>query len=161
METTRDGARAGDLRARRLADRGERLVERGSRDLDADAPHDTLVDHEAAAAEHGERLEGVGEVHVPQAQGERAPARVLRGGGAALDDDAPGRVPVDPAGRGVLVERVVHRHGQLGVGPRHRALAAGLEAMAGALLRHEELRDAEEAPLQPALEGAHRPLADR
>ena len=70
-------------------------------------------------------------------------------------------VAVGAAGRRVLLERVLDRDGQLGVGARHRAFPARLEAVAGPLLRHEEIRHAQEAPLQTALEGAQGPLADR
>ena len=75
--------------------------------------------------------------------------------------DPPCLVPIGAARCRVLLERVLHRDGQLGVRARHRALAARLEAVARALLRHQEVRHAQEAALEPSLEGAQRPLADR
>ena len=83
------------------------------------------------------------------------------GGGAAPDRDRARGVAVHAARLARPARRVLHRHRQLGVGAGDRAPPARLEAVAGALLRHQELAHAQEAPLEAALERAHRPLAER
>ena len=82
-------------------------------------------------------------------------------GCAAPHHDPARGVAVHAARLGVLLERVLDGHRQLGVGAGDGASPVRLEAVAGALLGHQELAHAQEAPLEPALEGAHRPLAER
>ena len=75
----------------------------------------------------------------------------------ALHEDGTERVAVDPARGVVLREGVLRGQGQLRLAARHGDAALGLEAVAARLPGHQELRDAEEALLEPALQRAHRP----
>jgi hypothetical protein len=102
--------------------------------------------------------EDVREVHVAQPQAERTLSRRLAV--RSFHEDRPLRVAVHAAGRVVLLERVLRGERQLRLASRDGDAAFRLEAMAPGLPRHEELRDAEEPLLEPALQAAHRSFPD-
>ena len=157
----RTGPAVGDLDSGRLAQRGERLVERRARHLDARRgrrrPRRRRSRRRRAAASAW-NTSARSTSRRRSVSGPRPGSFAV--GARPCTHDRPRRVAVDAARRGVLLERVVDGHRQLGVGARDRAAAVCLEAVAGALLRHQEVGDAEEAALEPALERAQRALAD-